>query len=355
VVILGGGVIGLSIAFELATAAVECTLVDPVPGRGASWAAAGMLSPAAEVAAGEGGMLSDFGAAAAMWPEFARRIEQAGAHHVGFAGTGSMLVGLTASDAREAARLAAVASSAGVVVEQLADEQVSALEPSLVGGPRGGWALPGDHSVDNRRLVEGLVASIKALGVTILEDRCIRIDPDATGVRCSLEHQGDLVSDRVVVATGATSCAPLGLDELGAPSIRPVRGATLRLAARPGTLLPRRTIRAIVEGVHCYLVPRCDRELVVGATSEEQGYEQVARAGGVFQLLDAARSILPGLDELVLEEVAVGLRPATPDHVPFVGPLQDPRVFAALGHYRNGVLLAPLTARRVTEAIGSAP
>jgi glycine oxidase len=350
VVVLGGGVIGMAIAFELASAAVECTLVDPAPGRGASWAAAGMLSRAAEVAPGEEAMLAELAEAADLWQDFASRVEGEGVCDVGYVASGSILVGLTASDARDAARFAAMASSAGVAVEPLSVDQVEQLEPALIGGLRAGWSLPGDHSVDNRRLVDGLIASIKALGVTIVEDRCIRVTRDHAGMRCSLEHQGDLVAERIVVATGAVPPIP-GLEELDLPAIRPVRGVTLRLSSRPGVALPQRTVRAIVQGFHCYLVPRGDRELVVGATSEEQGYEPIARAGGVFQLLDAARSVLPGVDELALEEVAVGFRPATSDHVPFVSRLRDPRVVAALGHYRNGVLLAPLTARRVVEAL----
>jgi glycine oxidase len=352
VVILGGGVIGLSIAFELASTAANCTLVDPSPGRGSSWAAAGMLSRAAEVAPGEDAMLADLAQAATLWPEFARRIEHGGVSAVGYAESGSILVGLTASDAREAARFVTMATSVGVRVEPLATGHLAELVPGLVEGPRAAWSLPGDHSVDNRRLVEGLLASIKAQGVTIVEDRCVRVTREPNGVRCTLAHQGDLVSDRVVLATGALPSPP-GLEELDLPHIRPVRGATLRLTARPGVVLPRRTIRAIVQGVHCYLVPRSNGELVVGATSEEQGYEEIARAGGVFQLLDAARSIFPGIDELALEEVAVGLRPATADHVPFVGALRDSRIVAALGHYRNGILLAPLTARRAIEALGA--
>ncbi len=350
VAVLGGGVIGLAIALELASAGTECTLVDPAPGRGASWAAAGMLSRAAELAPGELALLADLAEAADLWPDFAARIEREGTCDVGYAASGSILVGLTASDVREAARFAAMATSAGIAVEPLAVEQVEALEPALLGGLGAGWSLPGDHSVDNRRLVEGLIASLKALGITILEDRCVRVALEAAQVRCSLEHQGDLVADRVVVATGAAPTLS-GLEELEMPRVRPVRGVTLRLSGRPGVELPRRTIRAIVRGWHCYLVPRGDRELVVGATSEEQGYEAIARAGGVYQLLDAARSILPCVDELGVEEVAVGFRPATSDHVPFIGTLRDPRVVAALGHYRNGVLLAPLTARRVAGAL----
>jgi len=350
VVVLGAGVVGLSIALELVDAGATCTLVDPEPGRGASWAAAGMLSPAAEVAPGEEALLADLRAAALMWPAFARRVEAAGAVDVGYCASGSVLVGLTPSDTREAARLAGLVGATGIEVEPLGGADLERLEPALATGVRGGWLFPGDHSVDNRRLVEGLLAAVKARGARILEDRCVRVTAGSNGIRCSLEHQGDVVADRCVVAIGATPSLA-GLDELGLPQVRPVRGATLRLSCTPGVELPRRTIRAIVEGVACYLVPRGDRELVIGATSEEQGYDEIARAGGVFQLLDAARSIVPCVDELAFDEVAVGLRPATPDNVPSVGKLADPRIVAAVGHYRNGVLLAPLTARRVVAEL----
>ena len=350
VVVLGAGVVGLAVALELVDAGSTCTIVDPEPGHGASWAAAGMLSPAAEVAPGEEALLADLRASALLWPAFARRVQDAGAVDVGYRPSGSVLVGLTPSDAREAARLAGLAASTGIEVEPLTSADLERLEPPLAAGVRSGWLLPGDHSVDNRRLVEGLLAAVKARGARILEDRCVRVTPEPEGIRCSLEHQGDVVADRAVVAIGATRSLA-GLDELGLPRVRPVRGTTLRLSSAPRVELPRRTIRAIVEGVACYLVPRGDRELVIGATSEEQGYDEIARAGGVFQLLDAARSILPCVDELAFDEVAVGLRPATPDNVPFVGKLADPRIVAAVGHYRNGVLLAPLTARRVATAL----
>jgi glycine oxidase len=353
-VVVGGGVIGMSIAFELASAGMDCTVVDPSPGRGASWAAAGMLSHAAEVAPGEAALLGELTAASGAWPAFAARVASCGARDVGYSASGSILVGLSASDAREAARFAALATSLGVAVEALSSTQLAELEPSLVGSLRGGWTLPDDHSVDNRRLVEALLSSLKSLGVSMVEDRCVRVTGEQAGVRCTLEHRGALVGGRVVLATGAA--APiLGTELLGMPSVRPVRGVTLRLTTRPGTQLPDRAIRAIVDGVHCYLVPRRDGELVVGATSEEQGYELDARAGGVFQLLDAARRVLPCLDELVLDELAVGLRPATADHLPFVGLTSDPRIVAALGHYRNGILLAPLTARRVVELLEASP
>ena len=354
VVVVGGGVIGMATALELALGGVECALVDPAPGRGASWAAAGMLSPAAEVAPGEEPLLADLTAAAAMWPEFAARVHDAGGEDVGLEAVGSVLVGATRSDAREAERLAGLIRDAGHAVTEVDAERLAAIEPTLASGLAGGFLLDGDHRVDNRRLVAGLLAAIKAKGVAILEDRCSEVAPGPDGVRVVLEHRGEVVADRCIVATGA-EVPPAGLADQGLPDVRPVRGVTLRLSSTPGATLPGRTVRAIVDGVLCYLVPREGRALVVGATSEEQGRALFARAGGVHQLLDAARTVLPGLDELALDEVAVGLRPATPDHLPFVGRLADPRIVAALGHYRNGLLLAPLAAARAVDALGVAP
>jgi glycine oxidase len=350
VAVVGGGVIGLSTALELADQVRECIVVDPLPGRGASWAAGGMLSPAAEVAPGEHGLLSDLRTAAGLWPDFVRRIEAASTVKVDYRATGSLLVGLTRSDARDVARFASQVVAAGIDVEELRNIDVADVEPCLAAGISCAWRVPGDHHVDNRLLIEALIGALKAKGVTLVEDRCVRIDTDGADVRLTLEHQGELRADRCVLATGA-SPLPLGTDALGIRGVRPVRGVTLRLTSVGDLGLPTRTIRAMVDGVHCYFVPRSDGSLVLGATSEECDDPLVARAGGVHQLLDAGRRVMPSLDEFNLAEVAVGLRPATSDHLPFVESLRGEKVVAALGHYRNGILLAPLAARRVAELV----
>jgi glycine oxidase len=126
-----------------------------------------------------------------------------------------------------------------------------------------------------------------------------------------------------------------------------VRGVTLRLEAADGVAIPTRTIRAVVGAQACYLVPRDDGSLVIGATSEEQGLRSIVLAGGVHRLLDAARQVFPAVDELEFLEAAVGFRPTTHDHIPYVQVTRDPRFIAALGHYRNGILLAPLAGRQV--------
>jgi glycine oxidase len=343
-------VIGLTTAFELVDGVEECIVIDPAPGRGATWAAGGMLSPAAEVAPGEGDLLEDLRMAASMWPGFARRLEAESALGVDYLATGSLLVGLTRSDARDVARSARQIADAGIEIEELSGSGASALEPCLAAGVAGAWLLPSDHHVDNRLLVEALIASLKAKGVAILEDRCVEVDTSGDQVRLVLEHRGELYADRCVLATGASE-PPAGTALLGLPEVRPVRGVTLRLTSPGDDPIPTRTIRAIVDGVHCYFVPRSDRSIALGATSEEHHDPFVARAGGVHQLLDAGRRVVPSLDELHLAEVAVGLRPATSDHLPYVASLRDPRVVAALGHYRNGILMAPLAARRAAHLV----
>jgi glycine oxidase len=309
-----------------------------------------MLSPAAEVAPGERDLLGDLRVAAALWPDFAQRIEAASGITVDYQTTGSLLVGLTRSDARDLRRFAHEVAEEGIEIEELSVADAIELEPCLTAGIAGAWRIPGDHRVDNRLLVDALLGALKSKGATVVEEHCAEIVPDAGGVRLVLEDRDELRADWCVIATGASS-PPLGADALGVRDVRPVRGVTLRLTSTTADALPRRTIRALVDGVHCYLVPRSDRSLVVGATSEECGDPSVARAGGVHQLLDAGRRVVPSLDELSLAEIAIGLRPATEDHQPFVQSLRDTRVVAALGHYRNGILLAPLAARRAADLV----
>jgi glycine oxidase len=350
VAVVGGGVIGLSAAFELATSGIECVVIDPAPGRGASWAAAGMLSPAAEVAPGEGDLLADLQASAAMWPAFAQRVEEASSISVDYRTTGSLLVGFTRSDAREVERSVRQIRDAGIDVADMTSREATALEPCLASPVAAVWRLPGDHHVDNRLLVESLLGALKANGVVVIEDTCVEIDGAGVDLRLLLEHRGELRADRCILATGAVA-PPGGNVYDGLCDVRPVRGVTLRLTSPPEVAVPARTIRALVDGTPCYFVPRSDGSLVLGATSEEQRDARVARAGGVFQLLDAGRKVVPLLDELHLAEVAVGLRPATPDHIPRVSVLTDARIVAAVGHYRNGVLLAPLAGRRAADLV----
>lgn len=355
VAIVGGGIIGLAATFELATRGLSCTLIDPTPGAGASWAAAGMLAPAAEVAPGEEALQADLLAAGAMWPTFADRLYGASGVDVCFDRCGSVLVGATQSDAREVARLAGLVRAAGGTVSAVSGDEITTLEPALATRLRGAWLLEDDHRVDNRQLVRALQGAARAAGARILEDRCTAMDLHGRRVELRLEHLGEVQCDQCVIAIGASAVIP-GTEALGGPTIRPVRGVTLRLGARPGVQVPTRTVRGFVDGMPCYLVPRRDGSIVVGATSEERGGEAISLAGGVRRLLDAAHTLFPAVDELAFEEASVGLRPATDDHLAFVGRTADSRVIVAAGHYRNGVLLAPLAATQVANLVeGDSP
>lgn len=307
--VLGAGIIGLSVADELQRRGHAVRVVDPAPGSGASYAAAGMLTPSAEAWHGEEELLRLGRESLALWPEYADRLG------VPLRTGGTLLVGHDAGDLQQVERQVALLARHGVLVEELDAAGVAQVEPGL-GRVRGGALLEDDPSVDPRALVAALL------------DR-VHVDPVDPGGG----------QDVTVLATGATLRAPYH------PLVRGVRGEILRLrAADP----PSRTVRGWVQGEPVYLVPRSSGEVVVGATSEEHDAPPAVSAGGVLRLLAAARTVWPALDRAELVEATARDRPATPDNLPLIGPADDGVVLAA-GHYRHGVLLAPLTARLVAD------
>lgn len=308
--VLGAGIIGLACAEELLRRGHQVEVVDPAPGCGASHAAAGMLAPAAEVWHGEHEVLDLGRRSLALWPELADRLG------VPLHTAGTLLVGRDRGDLQEVERQADLAGRLGEAVEPLTGAEARALEPGL--GPVAGAALlPEDSSVDPRAVVRALLARV----------------PVTTTARTR--------ADVTVVATGASLPAPYSA------LVHPVRGEILRLRTDDP---PARTIRGWVRGEPVYVVPRADGEVVVGATSEQHDGPPVPTAGGVLRLLAAARELLPGLDRAELAEAIARDRPATVDNLPLVGPVDEHTVLAA-GHYRHGVLLAPLTARLVADLI----
>jgi glycine oxidase len=308
--VIGGGIIGLTIAWECQRRGHEVTVADPAPGRGASHVAAGMLAPVGEASFGEESLTELLVAAARAWPAFVAALGE----DVGYRAEGTLQVGLTADDLAVLRRLAGHQRALGFEVKTVVPQD---LEPSL--NPRArGMLVPDDHQVDPRRVVEALL-------------RRVRVVPALPEV------------DITVVAAGAASGA------WGVP-VRPVKGVVLRLR---GPDLLRHSVRGHCAGRPVYLVPRVDGEVVVGATSEE-GADFEASAGAVRDLLRAATDLVPDLAEHALAEVCVGHRPGTPDNGPIVGPLRTDLIVAT-GHYRHGVLAAPLTAQAVADMIEGAP
>lgn len=325
--VVGGGVIGLSAAWRAARTGREVTLYDPEPVRGgASWLAGGMLAPVTEAWPGEEDVLRLGEASLRRWPAFARDLAQEGLDP-GLAGHGTLVVAFDSADAGHLDILAGHLHSLGRAAERLTSREAKRLEPGL-GSVRSGLHVPGDLAVDNRKLLNALYAACQARNVRFVRERVERI-PDA---------------EAVVLAAGAWTGQ---LHPRLAGAVRPLKGEILRLAPRRGCLPPpAHTVRAVVEGRPIYLVPRGDQELVLGATQYEAGFDRAVTARGVRELLEGAERVFPAITEYELTETAAGLRAGSRDALPYLGAL-DGRVFAATGHHRNGLLMAPVTADAV--------
>jgi glycine oxidase len=357
-VIAGGGVIGTAIAWRAAAAGLDVVLVDPEAGDAASLVAAGMLAPASEALFGEGALLRLNLLAVRRFGSFAAELEEAAGRQVGLRGEGTLAVAYDPGDYAALARLTAFRRSAGLDAEELDSRACRTLEPFLAPDVHGGVLFGGDWSVDNRRYAAALRAAARSAKVRSVRDRVLEVrvsDGQVRGVR--LAGGGDIDAARVVVAAGYWSGAVGGLPDALRTVVRPVKGQLLRLR-HPAGVPPviSHTIRAIVRGTDVYLVPRADGELVVGATQEERGPDQTVTAGAVHDLLHDAMSVLPVTSELILAETCAGLRPGTPDNGPVVGWCGPDGLLLASGHYRNGILMSPVTADAAVALLtGQAP
>jgi glycine oxidase len=352
-VVVGGGVIGLAVAWRAASAGMAVTVVDPDPGRGASWAAAGMLGPVGEAHFGEDALTRLNVVAARSWPDFAHDLEAASGRSVHYRTGGTLLVAADASDRAATDDVLRYQLALGLAARRLTSAECRAAEPLLAPGIRGGVDLAEDHQVDNRQVVEALLEACRAGGVSFVADEVAEVTTDARGVTgVALRWGGRLGADSVVLAAGCHSGQVGGVPEPHRPPVRPVKGLTIRLRALDGTPRLQRTLRGLVRGRSCYLVPRSDGTVVVGATVEEKGFDLTVQAGSVVDLLDDARRLIPAIDEYELRETTTGLRPGSPDNAPIVGSTGLPGLIVATGHYRNGILLAPITAGEVVRLLG---
>jgi glycine oxidase len=354
VAIVGGGAIGLAVAWRVRAKGLSVTVLERgALGRGTSYVAAGMLAPVAEVEFGEAGQAAlELGLrSAALWPEFAAELERCSGAELGLRRTGTLVLARDEDEARELDRQIAFRESLGLRTTRLRGSDARALEPGLVPTVRLALEAPDDHSIDPRLVLAALSRACEATEVRLREHAPVaRIECDGDGTRVTgVELEGgELVPARqVVIAAGPWSGGLEGLPARARVPVRPVKGQLLRLRDPAGPGLLERVVR--FEGG--YLVPRADGRYVLGATVEERGFERHATAGGVYELLRDAHELVPGVSELQIEELCVGLRPGTPDNVPVVGPGAIDGLTWATGHYRNGILLAPLTAELVAGAL----
>jgi len=348
VLVAGGGVIGLALAWRAAQRGLRVRVVDDAPGTGSTHAAAGMLAPVTEVAYGEQGLLALARASLERYPSFVADLEQASGRAVGLRTAGTLLIGFDADDLRAIDELHGFQRELGLDAERLTPRECRRREPGLTPRIRGGLHVPGDHSVDPRALHAALLVAAERAGVEVVPARVAALlvqDGRAVGVR--VEDGAELRADSVVLALGARSAGLPGVPA-GAVPVRPVKGQILRLRGEP---VLEGTVRALVRGRAVYLVPYGPDGLVVGATVEEQGFDPRVTAGAVLDLLRDGAEVVPGLTELELLETLTRFRPGTPDNAPLLGPCALPGLVLATGHHRNGVLLTPVTADAVADLL----
>ncbi|MEU6095458.1 glycine oxidase ThiO [Streptomyces sp. NPDC047079] len=345
VLVVGGGIIGLVTAWRAAQRGLATTVVDPSPGGGAAQVAAGMLAAVTELHYGEQTLLALNLESARRYPDFAAELTEATGRDLGYRRCGTLAVALDTDDRANLRDLHALQQRSGLASEWLSGRECRRLEPMLAPGVRGGLKVDGDHQIDPRRLVAALVTACERAGVVFHREWAERLTvlrERAAGIRTA--DGTDLAAGQIVLAAGSLSGRLAGVPDQVLPPVRPVKGQVLRLTV-PKRYAPflSRTVRAVVRGGHLYLVPRENGELVVGATSEELGWDTTVTAGGVYELLRDAHELVPGITELPLTETRAGLRPGSPDNAPLLGPTELDGLLLATGHYRNGVLLTPVT------------
>ncbi|HWJ50563.1 MAG TPA: glycine oxidase ThiO [Solirubrobacteraceae bacterium] len=348
VLIVGGGIIGLAVAWRARERGMSVTVLDrDVTGRGTSHVAAGMLAPVAEVEFGDAGRrLLGLGLRSAeMWAGFAAELEALAEMEVGLARTGTLLVARDDDDARELERQLAFRHELGLAVERLRPSEARDREPALAPNVRLALEAPDDHSVDPRLVMYALRRACDQVGVDIREHSpvaSVELDGASERVTGVTLTNGERISaPRVVLAVGPWTDSVDGLPVEARIPVRPVKGQILRLRDPAGPGLLRRVLR-FDRG---YIVPRGDGRYVLGATVEERGFSLQPTVGPIYELLRDAHELVPGISELDIEELSVGLRPGTPDNGPAIGPGAVDGLVWATGHYRNGILLAPLTAQ----------
>jgi glycine oxidase len=323
VAVVGGGAIGLAVAWRARSRGLTVAVLDRGElGAGASTAAAGMLAPVAEADPQERELLTLGLQSARRWPAFAQELGDASGVDVGYRTCGTLLLARDRDEAEHVDRERELRERLGLGVRRMLGSEARRLEPGLAPTLRMALELPDDHAVEPRLVVAALAEACRRAGVLLRPHTPVR-DLHA------------LPADRVVLAAGAWSA------ELAPVPVRPVKGQSLLLRDPSGPGLCDHVLR--YDGG--YLVPRGDGRYYLGATVEERGFETAVRAGGIYELLRDAAELLPGVLELEIDELVVGHRPGTPDNAPLLGPdPADPRVVRATGHYRNGILLCPVTA-----------
>ncbi|HWC21915.1 MAG TPA: glycine oxidase ThiO [Flexivirga sp.] len=352
VAVLGGGIVGLGVAWSLARRGLHVVLVDTeLPGR-SSTVAAGMISAAAELDHGEPDLWELTSRSQGRWPEFAAELERCSGAPVHLRRTGTLLVAMDHDEEARLDRRLSLLADAGVAAELLDRAELRRREPALATTVHSAAWLPNDFCVERNRVLGALRTAAARAGVEIVQavGRLQHVDGRVAGI----DVPGRAISaDHTVLSAGwRTAAAGPGVlpDTLSGPDgVRPVKGELLDLEVAVPAISA--TIRTRVDRVPVYLVPHDDHHLTVGATSEEVGADTTATVRAAHDLLVAATTVVPELRDAAIVAHRVGLRPALADNRPLLGDSPLPGLTVATGHYRHGFLLAPLTAEIVGDNV----
>lgn len=354
IIIIGGGVIGLGIGWQLAKAGTAVTIYERAEvGRAASWAAAGMLAPLAEAHSEEPELLKLGCQSLDRYPQWTAELEADAEKSIGYRVEGTLIVGLDPDDTHQLRHIYEAQQHLRLDVNWLNGREVRDMESAL--SPRVTAAIhcASDYQVDNRRMVTALQRAYQASGGVLHEKTAIERVVIKNGIATGVQVHGDFQeADIIILSAGCWSAQIAGIPDAILPPVRPVKGQMLALQMEEGIAINSviRTVRARYP-MSVYLVPRTDGRLIVGATSEEMGFDTRLTVGGVFELLRGAWEAVPGVYELPILETWAGLRPGSRDNAPILGKTPVENLIYATGHYRNGILLTPITAYEIAKLV----
>lgn len=347
-IIIGGGICGLAIGWNLARAGQMVTIIEKnMAGRAASWAAGGMLAPEIETEPSERALSTLLLQARDLWPQFARDLEQESGEKIFLEQKGSFYVATDRDDLERLKFLQTLEQDYGLQPELLSGYDARKLEPHLSRNVIGALHHKDDAHVDNRAVCRALIKAFQNGGGTLIEQTEAReiVVKNTKAVAVKTAHE-TIEADHIILAAGAWSAEIKGLPENCIPPVRPVKGQMIALSMPPS----QRLIDRLVWNPRVYLIPQPDR-LLIGASVEEMGFNNDVTAGALKDLLEEAFAVLPGIYDLPVIESWAGLRPTSRDDAPILGKTPVEGLFLATGHHRNGILLTPLTAQSMQKLL----
>ena len=354
ILIIGGGVIGLGIGWQLAKAGSAVTIYERgQAGRGASWAAGGMLGPIAEAHSDELTLLKLSNQSLARYPEWAEELETETGMSIGYRAEGTLIIAIQPEETYQLEHTYAFQQDLGLHVEWLTGQEAREIEGALSPYVTAAIRCETDHQVDNRLMAQALERAYQGRGGVLHQNTAVESIVIENGTATGIQTQdGFQEADVCILAAGSWSGGIAGLPDAIIPPVRPVKGQMLALRMQDGVIL-KNVIRTISTRypMPVYLVPRIDGRLVVGATTEELGFDTELTVGGIYELLHGACEAVPGLYKLPLIETWTGLRPGSSDNAPILGETPVKNLIYATGHYRNGILLTPITAYEIAKLI----